>query len=901
MAENWYIILELEFDPSPIQEQAVIEQRIDEKAKFWSSKFNDFNRGAEYRRYHQLVPEIRKAMSDPAERQRLAKEACEITYGPLDDLIKKIGRRGEISATELQKIADKHGVDIAVVERRRAALGIKKGEGREADYQAIYDQYYQSKPANVSTFEGIKPLLKSFGADNLYDFLFANTPINNANLLPCETLRQKAGERKKKEFYKNDSVSGSGSKLCTQCELTFKDDSSKSHYDHYLSYLRRKAILDEARGIAEISGELPAEQGGVFIDQLAEVLKDRKIASDVLTAFCIIEKISYRAKEAGSAAKKLIVCRLCGCTNDVSDGRAVCQHCGEELYIKCPNLGCGLTQAAHVKVCRCGFKFENMGKAVALGNLAERAIETLDFGAAEAYLAEAERYWPQNSKAEALRAQLAVYQQRAGTTADSMREAVAERRYHEAKGQYAHLQKLFPAFRNEDLEQEMQAALSLAAASLEQAKAATAERGIVDFCTKAYEFCRDCPGLKELAAQYPPLPPTALSITIDGNAKANILSWERPVSEGAVSYSILRKKELAPANVHDGELLGRVSDCTFSDGHIEAATPYFYAVFSERLGIPSKLAVYPSPTINLFEITGLAITVGDSLLELAWEALPSGAVAEVSRKSGAGSEEIIATTTASSYLDSVLTNDSTYSYTVRLVYEGEGSPQATRGATITGIPTKPPKGESVKLNRIAAVNDKINILLEPPSGASGFAVLYRFDRFPADIDDAQAVRREITLKQYQHNGVLVIDELAPKNYYFSVFAAYTKGGETDYSLGVDYLFANLPKQSISYSLAVSKKVFGESAVVLEFTGEERVFALPDIEIMSASGSVPMFKAAAQPFYTVAAQTVKGSLQIKIPLPKDLPPDTHIKAFLRDETLAATYQLKLKLKSSPKIS
>ena len=104
-------------------------------------------------------------------------------------------------------------------------------------------------------------MLSSFSVDNLYDFLYVNTTVKNANRLPCETLRQRAAEKKKTEFYKNDSVSGTGSKLCGQCELAFKDESSKDVYDKYLEYTKRKAILDDAKSIADISGELSAETG----------------------------------------------------------------------------------------------------------------------------------------------------------------------------------------------------------------------------------------------------------------------------------------------------------------------------------------------------------------------------------------------------------------------------------------------------------------------------------------------------------------------------------------------------------------------------------------------------------------------------------------------------------------
>lgn len=46
MADNWYVVLELEFDP-PVEDENKILQRIDEKSKFWSTHFNDFKNGAQ--------------------------------------------------------------------------------------------------------------------------------------------------------------------------------------------------------------------------------------------------------------------------------------------------------------------------------------------------------------------------------------------------------------------------------------------------------------------------------------------------------------------------------------------------------------------------------------------------------------------------------------------------------------------------------------------------------------------------------------------------------------------------------------------------------------------------------------------------------------------------------------
>ena len=410
MADNWYIVLELEFDP-PVEDESIIAQKIDEKSKFWSTHFNDFKNGAQYRKWHQSIPQIKKDMiGENNIRKQLSTEACTIVYGPIDKLLKTIGRKGNITADEGDKISKKLKVDVSAIKKRATKLGIK-WEVPSVDYQAVYDKYYKTKPQNASTFDGMKQMLKTFNVDNLYDFLYAGTSVKNANRLPCETLRQRAKEKKKNEFYKNDNISGTGSKLCGQCELAFKDDNSKQIYDNYLDYSKRKTILDDAKSIADISGELTSEQGDEVIGQLTQLFRDRKLSEKVLVAFCKMEKISYNPAGSKEKNDNIKVCR-CGCINDISDGRKVCSNCGLPLSIKCPK--CGTICDSNIRVCKCGFKFENIDKAVALCEQAEHSIDSLEFDIAEAHLSDADRYWPGSEQVADLRKKLTDYKNRVG-------------------------------------------------------------------------------------------------------------------------------------------------------------------------------------------------------------------------------------------------------------------------------------------------------------------------------------------------------------------------------------------------------------------------------------------------------------------------------------------------------
>ena len=689
MADNWYVILELSFDP-PVEDEVKIAERIAEKAKFWSTHFNDFKMGAQYRAWHQNIPQIKKDMIGPANiRKQLSADACTSVYGPVDKLLKTIGRKGNITESEGAKISTKHKISIDVVKRRAQKLGIAWVHDDPVDYQAIYDKYYKTKPQNAATFDGMKQMLLSFGVDNLYDFLYANTTVKNANRLPCETLRHRAAELKKKDFYKNDSVSGTGSKLCGQCELAFKDESTKELYDKYLEYVKRKTILDYAKSIAEISGELGAEQGNDCIGQLTQLFRDRKLSEDVLVAFCKIERIAYNANASEKKNTNIKVCR-CGCMNDVSDGRKVCSNCGLELSIRCPK--CGVESDANIKVCKCGFKFENIDKAIALCEQAEHAIEALDFKVASVHLADADGYWPKSQKVTDLRTRLTEYERRVGDEVAKMREAIKNKCYVEAGKQYTDIKKLFSGYGDLAIEQEIAQAISDAQEVYNQAKRAKAEKDVLELCAKAYDLCQDLPGIKELMGKYPPPPATGFSVSVNPNTRGNIISWTANPNDRSLRYIVVRSRSGWIQNVADGEtevFRGSASSCC--DKNIEPGVTYYYNVFTERAGIVSKGAVGDfKEVVNLFEVSTVTVAAGDSSLNIMWGARPHNATAEIYQVSDNGSEKHIASSLSDSYLVSGLKNDAQYRFRVSLSYVVNGKKHETKGAAVVAAPTCPP-------------------------------------------------------------------------------------------------------------------------------------------------------------------------------------------------------------------
>ncbi len=1004
MTDNWYIILELEIDP-PIEDEEVIENRIKEKSRFWSTHFNDFKMGAQYRKWQQNISQIRKDMIGESNiREQLAKEASKQLYSQIDKLIKSIGRKGNITSAEGNKLAEKFNLSIEVIKKRAVKLNVQwKDAGESKDYKMFYDKYYKTKPNGSAVFDGMKQMLKSFNVDNLYDFLYKNSTIKNANNLPCKTLWDRAVEKKKTEFYKTDNISGTGAKLCEQCKLTFKDEKNKAVYDRYVTYNKIKTTLEYAKNVAEISGSLTQELGEETIEHLTQLFKNRTLAQEILIAFCKIENVNYNITHDNTKTKNLKVCR-CGAISDVSDGRTVCSTCGMELSINCPS--CGNKNDATVKICKCGFNLENIDKAIALYEQAEYEIKVLDFKMAKMHLDEAQNYWKDDRRTERLENKLLENEKKAGARVLRMQKAVASKMFFEAKSYYDSIRKLFTGYKNYDIERDITQGLLKTKEFIVKAKAAKTRSEKLEFYSKAYNECKDYPGLKELMP--PPKEVTGVKVSVNQTARHNVISWDT-IEDKSINFVVVRSVAQIALNVSDGEIIYEGDENTFIDKDIKPAIPYFYNVFTKRDSDISKGANCElKEAINFFEIVDVQAVPLDGSIEITWGDIPSASKVDVYMLNSQGGERQIISTQKASHIIENLVNDTTYKFRIALNYTVNGVIHKTSGVVVFSTPTSPPtpietikirpiredefevvwnqeenyevklyysnvkpklevgelitsnylkkelnllqtsklsdetqnnlkrnekglnfvyhgtqslyivpvvvkldsyiagfvgrvsKNEIAQIQDVRILNNQISMFIKRPVDAIGFVVMYRFDKFPIDMADKEATSKYLTVKQYELNNAIILDGVEPKKYYFSIYSQFKREGGEDFSSGCEYIFDNLEKTKIVYSISVSKKLFGENSVAIEFEAQSRSFTLPDIEIMYSVGKAPVFKKSSTLFYEINSTKVDGVHKVKIPINKSIPKDAYIKAFIKDETKSDA-MLQLKLKSDYKIT
>jgi tetratricopeptide (TPR) repeat protein len=300
MADNWYLVLGLEFDP-PVVDERLIKEQIEKKKRDWSRDLNDSENGSDYHRYLDAANalEIEAAMCNFETRQELIDDARKRIYEPIDGWLKMLANpdSGEISIENISKTAKKYKVDKKIVERRAHEIGV--GISRELsdqELEAVYKKYYKTEPQNFNAYESFEHLLKG---STLYDFLG-----KGAALWSYDKLHKCAKEKRKEFINKHNEIAARGKSLCDACADAFKDDLNKNAYDCYLEYKKSRAILNEVKEIAGMSaGKLSATNWGNFIDALKKVFIDETLPADLLFAFCKIEGIAAeRPKDSGNRA-----------------------------------------------------------------------------------------------------------------------------------------------------------------------------------------------------------------------------------------------------------------------------------------------------------------------------------------------------------------------------------------------------------------------------------------------------------------------------------------------------------------------------------------------------------------------------------------------------------------------
>ena len=682
--DNYYLILELDF-LKPEEDEAVIDKRLREKMRFWNENCErDRKKGFKYKEYKGWALDIGKVMKTPNLRKAEAEDAKTFVNSILKEQLRYLQDKKEIERGTAAAICEKCGIAAPMFEK---ITGMKIVEG----------EVYKAEDPNPKVEEhnryskNDKALLNLKKA-NLYEFLAGSNKEDieaMKSLAGKELIQTYSNPLKEKYRLERTDEATLVKSLCAACEEIFDDKNPKmkANYDAYIIWKKVDDVIKRMVTFAGSQMALNDVQASMFVDDLTQILKNRKAAEKKYRDICAFKGIRSGAPVM---AAKTLLCGQCYHVVDIAHGERKCTHCGADLYIKCPS--CGKEIPASAESCGfCEFKLQNVREVMTLCKSAKDAVNSMEFIKAKQYIAKAESLWPKYEGISGLRAELQKKENAMGGDMERLNQLASRKEFYKAKEVLEAVQAKYPVARIQNA-LLIETAYAEAQKIYKEAVSAANEGDLIRLCNQITGICADYP-VGALILKYPPKPPSRLQIASDGISGTNTLTWQASTSEGEISYKIIRKENTAAASPEDGRQLGFAGITRFVDTDIKAGVDYYYSVYTVRAGAVSSPV--HAHAINYAELTITQKEEGDGYIRINWKQVEGGARVQVVRKENnlpvGPKDGIPVNADASGFVDTGLKNDVKYGYYLNICYYHNGETYETKGISAWAIPTSVPQ------------------------------------------------------------------------------------------------------------------------------------------------------------------------------------------------------------------
>ncbi|MBQ2726860.1 MAG: hypothetical protein IJF78_14240 [Clostridia bacterium] len=597
--ENYFIILELSFDPM-VTDAAKINEAIEAKRQQWAKNMNHPILKGKAGEYLGQLDEIKRIMLDDALRKAEAEAAKKIRESKkkdLDDKLTLLTARGEeLSDRDLNTVLKAFGAfgftaDI-IKARFKELIDTKKGG--KIDVNAVIDK---SQAMNIQ--KGLNAVDLPDGS--LYDFL--ELPASAS----CSQLSEKAEAIKKKILAKGEKTpkDNEAQALCGLCIIIFKDKASKQKYDNYYNltkYPKINSAVDQAAKENKRVIEPTLKEGLVDIACRNYSISPSE-ASMYISNYC--ELMGYQEKN------RTIVCGLCGTENPA--GASTCTKCGKPLIVICPS--CGAENGNAVKNCaKCGFDLTKMEQAVELIHKAKTLWNGKKVDEAAAVLKDAKLYWPNHPEIAALEKEISDFKKKFGDVLKNVTAEINEKKYYAA-------QMLIHQAQNDgfvisgDVTSKVAEVIRNVETKLERVKSMSGDDAFETVLSLTKEIS-DSVEVNRLISKYPPDAPRNFSSRQIGGTV--VFDWEKSASRGEITYILVRKVGTRPNDQTDGEIVYKGTELNFSDSSLQKSTVYCYAVFALRAGVYSQASHLANDVVVVDNVSDIRAIGGDGLITLTW-------------------------------------------------------------------------------------------------------------------------------------------------------------------------------------------------------------------------------------------------------------------------------------------
>lgn len=673
--ENYYVLLELAFDP-PVTDATAIKAAIQKKKQEWV-RLQDTPGKRSLALYNlSLLPDIERVMLNPMLRTDEGLAAAELRNSML--------RQFE---AELRILESKRYIlprEAASLSAKYAQYGIEK----EALYNLARVPVADKPPESTEEEPGetldrltartIQRNLTILGAADLYAFL---------ELPPYSSIvkLKTAAEEKRR------SATSSGNKtaqvtaiqeLSGICLQLFTSFDSKQKYDRYLkisSYPAVGELVDEEYNRSKfLSPDIMLRIVNFAVEKYGcKVLEAEEYIRRYCKAYDIPIDITSRMVECPS------------CHNRTDREGALCTICAAPLHGECPN--CTTPFEGGPTVCsQCGFPIGEMSRARQYLDDAENALIDSNWSSAQRCIAYARRYWPGHPSLESLQRRTKLLEDRYASYVDNVNDAVKH-------GQYYAARELVEEAENRKIKlptSTVEHVVTTLKSFEEQMEALRSSKEKPEYATlfEMMNVVSDSIELSRMLSLYPPEPVGDVTAMVFGHRVR--LDWLKSPANGVISYTLVRKADSAPLTAYDGDILYEGMGNSFEDLSAPPLRRCYYSVYVKRGNAYSETAAVSASVLLVPEVENLRMVPTDSGARISWDFNPDLREVQVWRKLGGerpmskGDGMMLENPRLDGISDYRLKNNVEYWYYIVAVYIVNGLKVYSKGICDSVIPHK---------------------------------------------------------------------------------------------------------------------------------------------------------------------------------------------------------------------
>ena len=795
---NFFILLGL--NPDQAWDEGKFQAALTAKSEEWNRLSLHPTKGAEADINRGMIPEIKRVMAAPAERDKECQEAKKLGSANKTEVISRF--EAELA------VAEKSGsvVRAQIDKWEKELVGVMSRSEIERRIKVPIHEIKPPPPTKPqlepSKAQTIHSKLATLGQTSLYTLL---KTLVNAML--HEGSRRgdlyNAADELRKIGLKNANKTPEGNlrdELAGLALEIFKTDDMRTRYDETLRQEKMESIISKYVEACKFTKEITAQQADAFLNEARQAKYSVDEAKQRLIKLAGDKK--WPLTFPGTIVEKWL-CGQCGQLNDPND--KFCTNCRDHQTRPCPDCE-NSCASADVACGKCGFPIGGRFGVTVMLNDAEKLVRDGKFTDAQTKVADAERNWsPRNPddlrrRAQQIRASIdqtlnAQHQAEAKVTAEKraanekLRHLIDERKLKAAREL---LQDLAPGVIVDAAvyRAQIEGGYTRAQSFFEQAvKPGLTTNERVKLLLQVRGICADYPGVEWELSKLPPEPPRNLEMSL---AEKHVsLRWTPSPTEGAREYRIVRKAGSRPIAATDGTTLATVTSLYYDDRTPDFGKAVFYAVYAVREGVPSATAAIADRSLLLpRDVIFPTVESVNTGINLRWDLPPGVERITIVRKMGsppqAMTDGMVLQTydpKASRVEDRGLQNGMRYFYRITCEFRDElGKVHTSQGEVIDATPQQPPKPvNDLEITTLPISGGGFQVMLRWSAPEKGKVIILKSERKP-DLRVGTSLAKMLIVRYGQElstlDGSLMLTDHCPRAgiYYYTPLTSIAETG-----------------------------------------------------------------------------------------------------------------------------